>query len=74
MHGGPESQFRPNFSAFIQYLVQELGIAVVAPNVRGSTGYGKYFVELDNGNRRMNSVRDVGATLDWIAKQKDLDA
>ncbi len=74
VHGGPESQFRPNFSAFIQYLVQELGIAVVAPNVRGSTGYGKYFVELDNGNRRMNSVRDVGATLDWIAKQKDLDA
>jgi len=74
VHGGPESQFRPNFSAFIQYLVQEMGIAVVAPNVRGSTGYGKYFVELDNGNRRMDSVRDVGATLDWVAKQKDLNA
>lgn len=73
IHGGPESQFRPNFNAFIQYLVQELKIAVVAPNVRGSTGYGKYFVELDNGNKRMDSVKDIGATLDWIGKQNDLD-
>ena len=74
IHGGPEAQFRPNFNAFIQYLVQELKIAVVAPNVRGSTGYGKYFVELDNGMKRMDSVKDIGATLDWIAKQSDLDA
>ncbi len=73
VHGGPESQFRPNFNAFIQYLVQELKIAVVAPNVRGSTGYGKYFVELDNGPRRMDSVRDIGATLDWIARQPTLE-
>lgn len=73
VHGGPESQFRPNFNAFIQYLVQELKIAVVAPNVRGSTGYGKYFVELDNGRKRLDSVRDIGATLDWIAKQADLE-
>ncbi|MBL8782638.1 MAG: S9 family peptidase, partial [Alphaproteobacteria bacterium] len=73
IHGGPESQFRPNFNSFIQYLVQELKIAVVAPNVRGSTGYGKYFVELDNGNKRMDSVKDIGATLDWIGKQGDLD-
>jgi dipeptidyl aminopeptidase/acylaminoacyl peptidase len=69
IHGGPEAQFRPNFNAFIQYMVQELKIAVVAPNVRGSTGYGKYYVELDNGFRRMDSVRDIGATLDWIAAQ-----
>ena len=69
IHGGPEAQFRPNFNAFIQYMVQELNIAVVAPNVRGSTGYGKYYVELDNGLRRMDSVRDIGATLDWIATQ-----
>jgi dipeptidyl aminopeptidase/acylaminoacyl peptidase len=69
IHGGPEAQFRPNFNAFIQYMVQELKIAVVAPNVRGSTGYGKYYVELDNGFRRMDSVRDIGATLDWIATQ-----
>jgi dipeptidyl aminopeptidase/acylaminoacyl peptidase len=74
IHGGPESQFRPNFNAFIQYLVQELKIAVVAPNVRGSTGYGKYYVELDNGVRRLDSVRDIGSTLDWIAKQPNLDA
>ncbi len=74
IHGGPESQFRPNFNAFIQYLVQELKIAVVAPNVRGSTGYGKYFVELDNGTRRADSVRDIGATLAWIGAQADLDA
>lgn len=73
IHGGPEAQFRPNFNAFIQYLVQELKIAVVAPNVRGSTGYGKYFVELDNGNKRMDSVKDIGATLDWIGRQSDLD-
>ncbi len=74
IHGGPESQFRPNFNAFIQYLVQELKIAVVAPNVRGSTGYGKYFVELDNANRRMDSVKDIGSTLNWIGAQTDLDA
>ena len=74
IHGGPESQFRPDFNAFVQYLVQELNIAVVAPNVRGSTGYGKYFVELDNANRRMDSVKDIGATLNWIGAQTDLDA
>jgi dipeptidyl aminopeptidase/acylaminoacyl peptidase len=74
IHGGPESQFRPTFNAFIQYLVQEMKIAVVAPNVRGSTGYGKYFVELDNANRRMDSVKDIGATLNWIGSQSDLDA
>lgn len=73
IHGGPESQFRPNFNAFIQYLVQELKIVVVAPNVRGSTGFGKYFVDLDNSLRRMDSVRDIGSTLDWIAKQPDMD-
>jgi dipeptidyl aminopeptidase/acylaminoacyl peptidase len=74
IHGGPETQFRPYFNAFIQYMVQELKIAVVAPNVRGSTGYGKYFVELDNSMRRMDSVKDIGATLDWIGQQPDLDA
>jgi dipeptidyl aminopeptidase/acylaminoacyl peptidase len=73
IHGGPESQFRPNFNPFVQYLVQELKIAVVAPNVRGSTGYGKYFVDLDNGLRRVDSVKDVGATLNWIARQPDME-
>ncbi len=74
IHGGPESQFRPGFSAAIQYWVNELGIAVIAPNVRGSDGYGKDFLALDNGPRREDSVRDIGALLDWIATQPDLDA
>jgi dipeptidyl aminopeptidase/acylaminoacyl peptidase len=73
IHGGPESQTRPNFNAFIQYMVQELDVAVVAPNVRGSTGYGKYYVELDIGMKRMDSVRDIGATLDWIARQPSFE-
>lgn len=73
LHGGPESQFRPSFNPFIQYLVQELKVAVVAPNIRGSTGYGKYFVDLDNGARRVDAVKDIGATLAWIGTQNDLE-
>ncbi|MDX2285004.1 MAG: S9 family peptidase [Bacteroidia bacterium] len=73
IHGGPEGQSRPSFSSFVQMLVQELGIAVLVPNVRGSTGYGKTYVSLDNGPLRENSVRDIGALLDWIAAQPGLD-
>ncbi|MDX2235543.1 MAG: prolyl oligopeptidase family serine peptidase [Hyphomonadaceae bacterium] len=69
IHGGPESQARPTFSPTIQYWVNELGVAVVVPNVRGSTGYGKAFVELDNGFKREDSVKDIGALLDWMAAQ-----
>jgi dipeptidyl aminopeptidase/acylaminoacyl peptidase len=74
IHGGPESQFRPSFSGLTQYWVNELGLAVIAPNVRGSTGYGKTYVALDNGMKREDAVRDIGALLDWIAKQPELDA
>ena len=74
IHGGPASQHRPSFRHFTQYLVRELGITVIAPNVRGSFGYGKSYVALDNGFRREDSVRDIGALLDWIAAQEDLDA
>jgi dipeptidyl aminopeptidase/acylaminoacyl peptidase len=74
IHGGPESQHRPRFRHFTQYLVRELGITVIAPNVRGSSGYGKSYVGLDDGIRREDSVRDIGALLDWIAQQDDLDA
>ncbi len=74
IHGGPESQTRPYFSSFTQYLVNEMGIAVLAPNVRGSSGYGKTWLQLDNGFLREDSVKDIGALLDWIARQKDLDA
>ncbi len=73
IHGGPESQFRPGFSSTIQYWVNELGIAVIAPNVRGSDGYGKDFLALDNGPLREDSVRDIGALLDWIDAQANLD-
>jgi len=73
IHGGPESQHRPHFRHFTQYLVRELGITVIAPNVRGSFGYGKSYVGLDDGRRREDAVRDIGALLDWIAKQEDLD-
>jgi dipeptidyl aminopeptidase/acylaminoacyl peptidase len=74
IHGGPESQARPVFSADIQYLVGELGIAVIVPNVRGSDGYGKSYLKLDNGYRREDSVADIGALLDWIATKPELDA
>ncbi|MFO0944820.1 MAG: alpha/beta fold hydrolase [Planctomycetota bacterium] len=74
IHGGPESQYRPVFSGFSQMCAAELGIAVIAPNVRGSAGYGKTYLKLDNGPLREDSVRDIGGILDWIATQPDLDA
>ena len=74
IHGGPEGQSRPGFLGRLNYLVNELGIAIVSPNVRGSTGYGKTFVALDNGMKREDSVQDVGALLDWIAQDPGLDA
>ncbi|HEX7769071.1 MAG TPA: S9 family peptidase [Dokdonella sp.] len=74
IHGGPEGQARPVFSAETQFLANELGIAVLVPNVRGSSGYGKTWLKLDNGRLREDSVRDIGALLDWIATQPDLDA
>lgn len=74
IHGGPEGQSRPFYSSTYQYWLAELGAAVVVPNVRGSTGYGKTFTGLDNGYRREDSVRDIGALLDWINAQDDLDS
>lgn len=73
IHGGPESQYRPSFSSTFQMWVKTLGAAVVAPNVRGSAGYGKTYVGLDNGRNREDSVRDIGALLDWIGTRSDLD-
>ena len=74
IHGGPESQRRPSFGPTTQFLVNQLGIAVLGPNVRGSAGYGKSYLELDNGRLRENSVRDIGALLDWIETRPELDA
>lgn len=73
IHGGPEGQSRPTFQGRNNYFLNELGVALIYPNVRGSTGYGKEFVKMDNGYLRENSVRDIGALLDWIAKQPELD-
>ncbi len=73
IHGGPETQYRPGFSSRIQMWLAELGVAVIAPNVRGSLGYGYEFLSLDNGYRREDAVKDIGALLDWIALQPDLD-
>ena len=75
VHGGPEGQSRPGFQGRSNYLLNELGIAIFYPNVRGSTGYGKNFVNLDNGPfKREDSVKDMGAFLDALAKDKGLDA
>lgn len=73
IHGGPESQSTPTFSANIQFYLKNLEIAVVVPNVRGSTGYGKTYTQLDNGFLRMNSVKDIEYLLNWISTQPDLD-
>jgi dipeptidyl aminopeptidase/acylaminoacyl peptidase len=73
IHGGPESQYRPAFSSTFQMWLAELDVAVIAPNVRGSVGYGFEYLSLDNGFKREDAVRDVGALLDWIAAQPDLD-
>jgi len=74
IHGGPEGQARPGFLGRWNYFVDEMGIALIRPNVRGSTGYGKTFVALDDGMKREDSVKDVGALFDWIRAQPDLDA
>jgi len=74
IHGGPEGQSLPTFSATTQFFVDELGAAVLVPNVRGSTGYGKTYLSLDNAAKREDSVKDIGALLDWIAQQPELDA
>ena len=73
IHGGPEAQARSGFIGRSHHLVQALGIAMLQPNVRGSSGYGKTFVALDNGRLREDSVKDIGALLDWIGTQPDLD-
>jgi Tol biopolymer transport system component/acetyl esterase/lipase len=72
-HGGPAVQEKPYFSYLFQFLLNDLGIAIIAPNVRGSTGYGREYMMLDDGYNRENSVKDIGALLDWIQEQPQLD-
>jgi dipeptidyl aminopeptidase/acylaminoacyl peptidase len=74
IHGGPESQSRPEYIGVWNYYIDELGIALIRPNVRGSSGYGKTFLDLDNGFRREDAYRDIGSLLDWIRSSSDLDA
>ncbi len=74
IHGGPEGQFRPSFAGRWNYYLDELGVAMIAPNVRGSTGYGKTFLALDNGFLREGSYKDINTLLDWIQTQPDLDS
>lgn len=74
IHGGPAAQATMGFLNRWNYFVQELGVAIVEPNVRGSLGYGKTFLSLDDGYKRQDAVRDIGSLLDWIASQPDLDS
>ena len=64
IHGGPEAQTRPRFLFELNYLVDELGVALIMPNVRGSSGYGKTYLTLDNAEKREDSVKDIGALYD----------
>ncbi|HEY5776428.1 MAG TPA: alpha/beta fold hydrolase [Xanthomonadales bacterium] len=73
VHGGPENQFRPRFNSDFQMWIDQLGAAVIAPNVRGSLGYGSYYITMDDGYNREASVQDIGALLDWIKQQPQLD-
>jgi dipeptidyl aminopeptidase/acylaminoacyl peptidase len=72
--GGPTGQSRPDFLGRANYFLNELGVAIISPNVRGSAGYGKTFLKLDNGAKRADAVKDVGSLLDWIGRQPELDA
>jgi dipeptidyl aminopeptidase/acylaminoacyl peptidase len=73
IHGGPEAQSRPSFLGRMNYYLNELGVAILLPNVRGSSGQGKTFLAADNGFKREDTVKDIGALLDWIPTQADLD-
>ena len=74
IHGGPEGQARPDFLGRDNFLLNELGVAIIYPNVRGSSGFGKTFLTLDNGFRREDSYRDIESLLDWVESQPFLDA
>ena len=73
LHDGPDARFRPTFDPWIQYVVNELGFAVLAPNVRGSSGYGKSFAALARGDQREDAIKDVGALLVWLALDSRFD-
>lgn len=74
IHGGPEGQARPWLGSGKNYICNELGVAYLQPNVRGSLGFGKTFAKLDNGFKREDAYKDIGSLLDWIRTRSDLDA
>jgi dipeptidyl aminopeptidase/acylaminoacyl peptidase len=74
IHGGPEAQTRPIWNYGAQYFADVLKATVILPNVRGSDGYGKRYLNLDNAEKREDSVKDIGALIDWIGQQPGLDA
>jgi dipeptidyl aminopeptidase/acylaminoacyl peptidase len=74
IHGGPEGQTRPGYRGRDNYFINELGIAMIFPNVRGSAGYGKSFLQLDNGMLREGTYHDIEALLRWIGRRDEFDA
>ena len=74
IHGGPEGQSRPRYQGRWNYFLNELGVAIIYPNVRGSAGFGKTYLRSDNGMLREATYKDIGTLLDWIATRDDLDA
>jgi dipeptidyl aminopeptidase/acylaminoacyl peptidase len=74
IHGGPEGQSQPVFLGRSNYYLNELGIALIYPNVRGSTGYGKTFSLMDNGFKREDTYKDINALFGWVATRPELDA
>lgn len=73
-HGGPEGQSRPGFRGSSHYYLHELGVALIYPNIRGSTGYGRRYLSLDDSTQREDAIKDVAAVLGWVARSVRLDA
>jgi dipeptidyl aminopeptidase/acylaminoacyl peptidase len=73
IHGGPDSKERITFRGRSNYLLNELGVAIIYPNVRGSIGFGRKFEQMDNGRGRDGALKDIGTLLDWIATRPGLD-
>ncbi len=73
MHGGPEAQAKQGWNGRLNYLLLERGVAIFEPNVRGSSGYGKTYLDLDNGRAREDSVQDMASAIDWAATHPRLD-
>jgi dipeptidyl aminopeptidase/acylaminoacyl peptidase len=73
VHGGPEGQSQPGFLGRYNYFLEEMGIALFFPNIRGSIGYGKTFLTLDNGYKREDSIKDIGAFIDALSKDRGID-